>query len=118
MILCYKEKNNYLVHIIKKGLQCQGMSCPLLLVLTFLENICWQNILELLQGYDSNSLNTKELVHQIWLNMVKLNTPTHELEKIGHWSQVKNKHVQEKIKMRRTYLFKLVMAMNNSITHV
>jgi hypothetical protein len=35
----------------------------------------------LLQGYDSNPLHLKELMHQAWFNMIKLNAPTHELKK-------------------------------------
>jgi hypothetical protein len=33
------------------------------------------------KGYDSNPLNLKEFVHQAWLEMIKLNAPTHELKK-------------------------------------
>ncbi len=51
------------------------------LALTFHVNICWQNILELFQGYGSNPLNVKELMHQVWLDMIKFNAPTHELKK-------------------------------------
>jgi hypothetical protein len=51
------------------------------LAFTFIEDVCWKNILELFQGYDSNPLNAKEFVHQAWLHMIKLNTPTHEFEK-------------------------------------
>jgi hypothetical protein len=35
----------------------------------------------LLQEYDSNPLNLKELMHQVWFDMIKLNTPTHEFKK-------------------------------------
>jgi hypothetical protein len=51
------------------------------LALTIL--FAFQNILELLQGYDSNPLNAKKLMHQAWLDMIKLNAPTHELEKLN-----------------------------------
>jgi hypothetical protein len=50
------------------------------LALTFLVHVCWQNVLELLQRNDSNHLNGKELMQKAWLNMIKLNTPTHQLE--------------------------------------
>jgi hypothetical protein len=39
-------------------------------------------ILELLQGYDSNPLNSKEFMHQAWFDMFKLKALTHELEKL------------------------------------
>jgi hypothetical protein len=60
------------------------------LALTFLVDIYWQNILELLQAYDSNPLNSKELMHQAGLHMIKLNVPTHEFEKSDIWRQGKN----------------------------
>jgi hypothetical protein len=48
---------------------------------TFLVRVCWKNVLELLQGNDSNHLNVKEFVHKAWLSIIKLNAPTHQLEK-------------------------------------
>jgi hypothetical protein len=60
------------------------------LALTFLDDVCWQNIFELLQGYDSNPLNAKELMHQAWFDMSKLNAPTHELKKSNFGDKQEN----------------------------
>jgi hypothetical protein len=49
-----------------------------------------QNIYELFQRYDSNPLNSKELVHQAWLDMMKPNAPTYELEKSNFGDKQKN----------------------------
>jgi hypothetical protein len=57
------------------------MPSLLQLAFTFFDDVCWQNILELLQEYDSNPLNAKQFVHQAWLDMIKFNALTHELEK-------------------------------------
>jgi len=57
------------------------MPSPPQLAFTFLVDICWQNIFELLKGYDSNPLTLKELMHQARLDMIEFNAPTHEFEK-------------------------------------
>jgi hypothetical protein len=62
---------------------------------TFLVNVYWQNILKLLQTYDSNPLNLKELMHQAWLDMIKLNAPTHEFEKSNFGNKQKKRCFQE-----------------------
>jgi len=80
MKICGKNKN-HLIHIIRKGLQCEGMTSLPWFAFTFFVYFCWQNVLELLQGNDSNSLNVKEFVHKAWLDMIKFNAPNHKLEK-------------------------------------
>jgi hypothetical protein len=60
------------------------------LVLTFIVDVYRQNIIELLQGYDSNPLNSKELVYQTWLEMIKFNTLTHELKKSDFGNKKEN----------------------------
>jgi len=77
----WKRDKKHLIHIIKKGLWCEGMLGLPQLAFTFLVHVCWQNVLELFQGNDSNHLNAKELMHKASLNMIKLNAPTHQLEK-------------------------------------
>jgi len=72
-----KTTNNHLIHIIKKGLQCEGMLSLLRLALISFVHVYWQHILELLQGNDSSPLNAIELVHKVWLDMIKLNALTH-----------------------------------------
>jgi len=39
-------------------------------------------ILELLQRYDSNPLNSKEFMHQAWFDMIKFNALIDELQKL------------------------------------
>ncbi len=75
MNICEKKTKIHLVHIIKNGFDVK--ECHVFLALTFLIRLCWQNILELFQGNDSNPLNAKELMHKVWLDMIEFNTPTH-----------------------------------------
>jgi hypothetical protein len=46
--------------------------------------------------------------------MIKLNAPTHELEKSNFGDKKKTPCFQESIKMGRFYMFKLVMVVSNS----
>ncbi len=57
---------------VKPSSTCSHNSCRHLLA----------KILELLQGYDSNPLNSKEFMHQAWLDMIKFNALTDELKKL------------------------------------
>jgi hypothetical protein len=89
---------------VRSSLTCIHISCRHL----------FAKILELLQGYDSNPLNLKKIMHQAWVDMIKLNALTHELEKFRLWRQEnKTPCFQESIKMK-SYLFKLVMVVSNS----
>jgi hypothetical protein len=51
----------------KSSSTCSHISCTLLL----------EDVLELLQGNDSNPLNEKTFVHKAWLDMIKFKAPTH-----------------------------------------
>ncbi len=110
----WKRDKKHLIHIIKKGLWCEGMLGLPQLAITFLVHVCWQNVLELLQRNDSNHLNGKELMHKAWLNMIKLNAPTHQLKK---WDirDKQNYNILKKNQERwNTYLFKSIIVVNNS----
>jgi hypothetical protein len=60
-------------------------------------------------------LNSKEFMHQAWLDMIKLNAPTHELEKPDFRDKKKTPCFHKLIKMRY-YLFKLLMVTNSSMS--
>jgi hypothetical protein len=54
-------------------------------------------------------------MHQAWLDMIKLNAPTHELEKLDFRDKKKTPCFHKLIKMRY-YLFKLLMVTNSSMS--
>ncbi len=65
-----KTIDNHLIHIIKKGLQCEGMPSFPWCALTFLIHIYWQHIFELLKRNDSNPLNVKEFMDKTRFHIV------------------------------------------------
>jgi hypothetical protein len=67
----------------------------------------------LLQGYDSNPWNSKGLVHQACLDMIKLSAPTHELKK-SNFGDKKEITMFSRINQNEEVLFKSIMVVSNS----
>jgi hypothetical protein len=64
--------NLYLVYIINKSLLCKAISSLFYFTHALFILLLKDDILKLMQWYHPYGLNTKEIVHKGWLNMVKL----------------------------------------------
>jgi hypothetical protein len=111
MKLYEKMTNNHLIHIIRKGLQCEGMPSFLWLALIFLYTSIGNTSSNYFKGMIPIPWMQKNLCTRFGLTWSN-STPLHINSKNETLEKQKNNRFMKQTK-NKMYLFKLVMVVNN-----